>query len=278
MATTTGTYHGRWRTLPILGANVEGTIHDDDEARTHGFRRAIVGGSSVAQAAMPAVVDRFGQSWMEGGWITVKFAGPVYPDEEVREVAEPAAASGAIDLRIEARDGRVAAVGQAGLGTSVPWRAKEDGRRDPESAFPELEIGYRFPDVDFTIDAGVIERVCVSAGDDSPWYTTDSPWGAPIAPPIAVFNPTTKLQRDLGARFPVHQAGMNAEYRLATERPMFRDHPYLLQMWVVDKGVGARTWSWTTEFTVNDQHGTRCLTGRQQVKWFVPEHAEGAGE
>ena len=42
MTVSSDTYRGAWRVLPILGANTAGTIHDDDEASRHGFRRAIL--------------------------------------------------------------------------------------------------------------------------------------------------------------------------------------------------------------------------------------------
>ena len=98
-------HEGSWRLVPIYGPNLEGTIHDDEEARRHGFRRAIVGGPNVAQTIMPAVADRFGPVWIEGGWISIKFVGPVYPDERVREVSEPTADPDVMAVRVEAEGG-----------------------------------------------------------------------------------------------------------------------------------------------------------------------------
>ena len=92
-----------------------------------------------------------------------------------------------------------------------------------------------------------------------------------MVPPLMAFNPATGPQREESFAHPVHEAGMNAEFHMLTVRPMFHDREYLLSMRVVDKGVGARTWFWTSEFEVTDGDGARCLTGRQKLKWFPKE-------
>ena len=264
-------YRGAWRILPILGTNTKGTIHDDEEASRHGFRRAIVGGTGVAQAMMPAIVELLGPDWIEGGWLSVKFVGPVYPDEKVREVAEPTADPEIIDVRVEDEEGRIAAVGRVGMGREEPWHDDQVGSRGADQAFPDLPIGYAFEDVRFSIGEEAISRICDTAGDPTPWFREDSPWGGPIAPPLAAFNPATRPQRDLGLRQPVHEAGMNAEFHLVTVRPMFRDQDYNLSMTLVDKGTGARTWFWTSHFDVTDDEGVHYLSGRQKLKWFPKE-------
>lgn len=261
-------YEGPWRVVPIYGPNLEGTIHDDEEARRHGFRRAIVGGTNVAQTIMPAVAERFGPGWIEGGWISIKFVGPVYPDERVREVAEPTADLSVMDVRVETEEGRVAVAGRVGMGRTEPWDDAGIGTREPELAFPGVPIGFGFDTVRFSVGEEAVRLLCDSAGDFSPWFRGESPWGEPVVPPLMAFNPATAPQRDESLAHPVHEAGMNAEFHMVTVRPMFRDREYFLRMRVVDKGVGARTWFWTSEFDVTDDGGTRRLTGRQKLKWF----------
>ena len=266
-------HEGPWRVVPIYGPSLEGTIHDDEEARRHGFRRAIVGGPNVAQTIMPAVAERFGPGWIEGGWMSIKFVGPVYPDERVREVAEPTTDPSAMDVRVEAEDGRVAVVGSVGMGRTEPWSDAGIGTRGPERVFPGVPIGFRFDTVRFSIGEEAVRLLCDSAGDLSPWFRGDSPWGGPVVPPLMAFNPATGPQRDESFAHPVHDAGMNAEFHMVTVRPMFHDREYALRMRVVDKGVGARTWFWTSEFEVTDEDGARCMTGRQKLKWFPKQGA-----
>ena len=268
MTVQSNIFRGAWRFLPNQGEHAKGTIHDDDEARSRGFRRGIVGGPAVAQAIMPAVVDRFGPVWMERGWLSVKFVGPVYADEEVREVAEPTSSRDAIGVKVEARDGRIALVGQAGLGQDQPWRAEDDGQRGVDEGFPNLDIGYSFPDIHFKMEEDAILRLCETAGDNTPWFRAQTRWGGPVVPPIAVFNPATEPQRVMALDHPVDQAGMNGEFMLVTTRPMLRDNPYVLRMTVVDKGIGSQTWFCTTQFEVLDPDGSHFLTGRQKCKWF----------
>src|SRR5262245_23835994 len=81
-------FEGRWRKLENLSVNLKGSIHDDDEARKIGFRGGFVVGSTVATAALPAIIGLLGKEWMEGGWYSFSFVAPVYADDEVREVAE----------------------------------------------------------------------------------------------------------------------------------------------------------------------------------------------
>ena len=264
-------HEGPWRVVPIYGPNLEGTIHDDEEARRHGFRRAIVGGPNVAQTIMPAIAERFGPVWIEGGWMSIKFVGPVYPDERVREVAEPTTDPAAMDVRVEAEDGRVAVVGRVGMGRTEPWDDAEIGTREPERAFPGMPVGFGFDTVRFSVGEEEVRLLCDSAGDHSPWFRGESLWGGPVMPPLMAFNPATRPQRDKSFAHPVHEAGMNAEFHMVTERPMFHDREYSLRMRVVDKGVGARTWFWTSEFEVTGDDGARCLTGRQKLKWFPKE-------
>lgn len=261
-------FRGAWRFLPNQAEHVKGTIHDDHEARSRGFRRGIVGGPAVAQAIIPGVADRLGAKWIEGGWLSVKFVGPVYADEEVREVAESTSDSDVIRVKIEARNGRVALVGEAGLGHEEPWRAEEDGRRGADEGFPCLDIGFTFPDLHFKIDEDAALRLCEAAGDETPWFRGPTRWGGPVVPPIAVFNPATESQRVMALDHPVDQAGLNAEFMLLATRPMLRDQSYVLRMTIVDKGVGARTWFCTTQFEVLDTEGNRFLTARQKCKWF----------
>ena len=114
MADTQAVYVGKWRELENLAAESAGSIHDDATAQVMGFESGFVPGSTVGSAGFPAIVDRYGQRWFEGGWFSFKFITPVYTNEEVREVGEPSGRADDITISILNREGRVASVGRAG--------------------------------------------------------------------------------------------------------------------------------------------------------------------
>ncbi len=109
MTTADQLHQGQWRMLVNRSAQgrSNASIHDDAQAQSLGFRRGFVVGSTVATAALPAIVSRFGSDWFKGGWYTFKFVTPVYDDEEVREVAAPTGSNGDIEIRVETRDERL---------------------------------------------------------------------------------------------------------------------------------------------------------------------------
>jgi hypothetical protein len=168
-------YEGTWRRLANISAGRKGSIHDDDAARGMGFRGGFVPGSTVGQAAMPAIIARLGQQWMEGGWYSFKFVRPVYIDEEVREVGSELLADGTLPLQVEARDGRLCCDRAAGLGATLPWDSSEDGTHGADEVFPAMTIGDAFApselhvvaeEVAAMIAAAVVrERVAVGRSD-----------------------------------------------------------------------------------------------------------------
>ena len=99
-------YEGRPRVLLNLKPDGPGGPHDDNVARTLGFRRALVPGEAVAEAVMPAIVARFCTRFMEGGWLSVKMIAATHVDEELREIGESMeSAPDVLDLRLETSEG-----------------------------------------------------------------------------------------------------------------------------------------------------------------------------
>ncbi len=266
--TETRLFEGRWRQLPNLAANIKDSIHDDDRARELGFRGGFVPGPTVAEAIMPAILGHFGQQWFEGGWYDLKFITPVYMNEEVQEVAESLDDDGAIAVKLLTRDGRITCGGRAGLGTAVPWNAELDGKRMGDIAFPHLELGTQSDEVEFTVDRDDYLRQLDAAGSDSPWFRDASPWGGPIAPPVALMRQSRPLI-DLPLGEGVTPPGINADFQIVIERPVFTDRPYRTTSRLANKGVSGRCWFRTVEFTIVDEEGNRCAVGRQNVKWFA---------
>jgi hypothetical protein len=59
-------------------------IHDDEYARRHGFRAALVPGISLFAHMSRSLVDFMGRDWLERGSAEMRFIHPVYDGEEVR--------------------------------------------------------------------------------------------------------------------------------------------------------------------------------------------------
>ena len=261
-------FEGRWRTLPNLAAEVENSIHDDQRARALGFRGGFVPGPTVAEAVMPAIITLFGKRWFEGGWYDLKFIAPVYIDDEVREIAEAGSDENSVLLQLRTRDDRLTCGGRAGLGTDVPWQPEMDGQRGGETAFPHLELGTEADAREFRIGAEDFLTKLAVAGNDSAWFRESSPWGGAICPTIAMFRQSRRMQ-GLPIGEGVKQPGINADFQLVMEQPVFCDEPYTVRTRLADKGVSRRCWFRSVEFEISDLAGRRCARGRQNVKWFT---------
>ncbi len=259
---------GRWRTLPNLAADEKDSIHDDDRARELGFRRGFVPGPTVAEAVMPAIFGHLGQRWFEGGWYNLKFISPVYNDDEVQEVAELSDDGDAITVKLLTRDGRLTCGGHAGLGLNPPWDPDEDGRRGGEVAFPQFPLNQISEELEFTVQPQDFVPQLDAAGQDSPWFRESSPWGGPIAPAISLIRQAQDLMdRPLGDG--VELPGINADFQLVVQHPVFVGQRYRIARRIANKGVSGRCWFLTVEFTINDLDGNHCATGRQNAKWFT---------
>ncbi len=261
-------FEGCWRTLPNLAADIEDSIHDDARARELGFRGGFVPGPTVAEAVMPAILARFGKRWFEGGWYDLKFIAPVYIDDEVREVAESAASEDTIEVMLRTRDDRLTCGGRAGLGTGVPWQPGMDGRRGGDVAFPDLELGTPAGEREFRVEPGAFSTELAAAGNDSPWFRESSPWGAPIVPTIGLFWQSRWMQ-GLPIGNGVRPPGINADFQIVVEQPVFVGEAYTIRGRLADKGVSRRCWFRSVEFEILDRDDRRCARGRQNVKWFI---------
>ncbi len=269
-------HEGTWRRLANISADRKGSIHDDETARGMGFRGGFVPGSTVGQAAMPAIVAHFDQQWMEGGWYTFKFVRPVYVDEEVREVASAPLADGTLPLRVEARDGRLCCDGSAGLGATTPWDASQDGTRSAEEVFPAMTIGEASEPSELHVASDEVAAMIAAAGDRTPWYESESPWGDAVIPPERLMNAALNAVRDeIRTDDSVRNPGMWAEHSIVMEQPVFAGRDYTLTEHLADKGLSGRTAYVDFQFEVADESGARCATGRHKIKWILQSEHPG---
>ena len=264
-------FEGRYRRLINTAAEQKDSIHDDAQAQRLGFRGGFVPGSVVGTATMPAIVNAFGQKWMEGGWYSLTFVSPVYIDDEVRDVGTPA--DGDLTLQVLDRDGRLCCSGRAGLGANVPWDPAEDYTHGAEGVLPGIERGFEFVPHEFVPARDLCLGTVTSAGDETPWYTDSSPWGGPIVPLEYLHVVALHLMREPGQPRPprmtgIREPGMWAQHDLAFEGPVFQDRTYTMNERVADKGRSGRTIFLTYEFELFDG-AKRIARGRHKAKWLA---------
>ncbi|NDG93229.1 MAG: hypothetical protein EBY55_08830, partial [Gammaproteobacteria bacterium] len=94
-----------------------GSIHDDATATELGFRGGTVAGDIHMNQFPPVLVDLFGETWFEQGYLSLLFRNPTVDREEVQVFAE-VPAPGATETRVwmERADGLLVCEGSAGLG------------------------------------------------------------------------------------------------------------------------------------------------------------------
>ncbi len=260
---------GEWRRLHNQSSDDRASIHDDEVARASGFEAALVPGSTVGTAAMPAVFAWYGPRWMEGGWYELKFVDPVYEHDDVREIAEAAAGSEDIGVRIETSQGRLCCAGRAGLGGALPWASEQGGKRSAEEVLPDIDIGLTYDEAEFTVTPDDVAPLLQAAGEKSPWYREASPWGEPVVPPEWLMDIASQQRPPRALRYDgIRQPGMWSAHSLSVRRPLALATPYTMTCRVVDKGRSRRTIFLTHEFAVLDAEGGQVAVGRLQTKWF----------
>lgn len=88
-------------------------IHSTDTARAHGFRGALVGGVTAYGWTVRTITQALGESWLDNGWVHVKFVNPVYPGD----VLDVDVSDG--KLTVNNADG-ICFAGEVGVGRA-PW-------------------------------------------------------------------------------------------------------------------------------------------------------------
>ncbi len=169
--------------------HAEGSIHDDATAAAAGFRGGTVAGSIHLDHFPPLLVDAFGPTWFERGFLSMYFREPTTHLDPVQAAHGPG--DDFADAWIVAPDGGLVAEGAAGLSPYPPPTPLRRRDRRP------VDIA----DLDLLADAPLGERL-TTAGcrvnlqhqhrllDDPAllsqpldWYRDESPWGPPVACP-----------------------------------------------------------------------------------------------
>jgi hypothetical protein len=94
-------------------------IHTTAGAQEYGFKGAFVGGVTLYAWCVPTIVEALGDSWLDEGWVNLRFRRPVYPGAQIQ--VQVTAQDGSSGRLFEAADdGEKAIVGEVGLG-QAPW-------------------------------------------------------------------------------------------------------------------------------------------------------------
>ena len=180
--------HNRFLELP-------GSIHNNEVASKLGFRGGTVAGSVHMDQFVPLLLELFGPSWFETGSLSLYFRSATTDGEPVQARAErpDQPKDTQIAVSMNETDGTLVADGTASVGDpGVPSAvfARDLRPADPGSlrilaAFrPGESLGPLRLNPDAERQREVLERMT----EPLPWYSSDSPWGGPIAAPSTVVN------------------------------------------------------------------------------------------
>ena len=180
-----------------LSIESKGSIHDDSTANDLGFRAGTVAGDIHLEQFGGILVEAFGQSWFERGSLSLYFQNPTAHREPVEAFLELPAPGPLADTQVTARmatpEGLPVAEGTASVGTvnTLSALASRDRRLVDASGLrmlrgvtpgTPLDTQMRRPSV-------TDQERRVSNGSMTvplPWYTGESPWGAPVCSPLSM--------------------------------------------------------------------------------------------
>ena len=244
-------YSSDWRQLGNTASQKKGSIHDDGAAQNLGFRKAFVPGSVVANFATPAILERFGNAWLENGWYDFNFVSPVYIDKDVHTLARDD--EGEFICRVETRDGRLCAHATAGTGESLPWQTAGT----LADVFPKALIGTQFEKA-ITIRREDAEPMLRASHDQSrQWLDYVPPEQLmPIAMHMIDFK---RIPLDA-----IQHPGMWAQHAIALRAPILWNAPYHVRESLAEKGISGRTQYVTFQFHVYDNDNNEVAVGRHK--------------
>jgi len=236
-------------------AEEQGSIHDDKQARSVGYKGGLVPGPTGLAYITRRLVDFFGPAWVEGGRIALRFSRPAYDGERVtvhatvRERQErEGAAELSLDCWLENPEGKrcvegsaSCTVGEAPPPQPTPWpqvsavRARREERSDalPPMRYEDIVVGEELRPLSFRISSEEAALWAAGADDHSPWYVQASPFGGAIVHPARFsVDPIRLIRHNYQPR---GMPGIFAACDLAYRAPGFVDRGYTVSGYVVDK-------------------------------------------
>jgi hypothetical protein len=172
------------------------TIHDDNIGKKIGMRGGVVAGIQHLDLFAPLVLNAFGEKWFETGSISMFYTYATLDGEEVRATLQ-CPPKGKNDVQVEARvempDGRVVATGTLSYGNpeEKSYLQVQELKTSPQKDLRILKgahAGYEMTDFEDILNGSALEKWTVFLEDSLQWYSTNSPWGPPIAPLSRIIN------------------------------------------------------------------------------------------
>ncbi len=256
-------------------------IHDDEVARSLGFKGGFVGGPVLMGVATPAIFASFGHEWYENGTYSVRWVRPVYAGDEIRvaweEVKPDSGDSRKISFRLEKRDGEQttfgwASIGEAGSELKPPWeRGTATPAQSADDLAPELHVGDKQPPFEFCLSReDQIARLDKIRELDW-WYRSVSPWGPPILHPseLGTLVLTGARQRTEPRPSRLPRTPMYAGFDVVFEGPMFVDRTYRSEPHLCDKGRTERSMFTVTEHRISDDRGKVVAIARGKGRYLL---------
>ncbi len=248
------------------------SIHDADQARRLGFRGSAVAGTTHLDCFVPPMLDVYGQRWFEEGCLSLYFDNVVVSGESIQAVVRrPGAGEDQSEVWARFVDDPDMSVAHGTAGLGGPGRSELSTRdlrlADPASlrllkgVTPGAPIGETVRTVALADQAHNIETGVMN--EPLPWYTSESPWGGPIASPTQ----TASLMLGVlygadGSYLPAlapaigHTPAMFGAAEVAYVRgPIFTDQPYQVTGQVVGVGESPKTEYFWWDASARDEDG-----------------------
>lgn len=154
----------------------ENRIHTDAMARRFGFAGGLVPGVELYAYMTHLPVLRWGEAWLAGGWMTCRFAAPVYDGEDA--IVSAAATAAGLDIAL-ASQGAACAGGTAGeagvrpaLSLPTAVRPPAPGER-PAASATSLAVGRALATRGERMDAAALGQYLRDIRETNRMYARD---------------------------------------------------------------------------------------------------------
>jgi hypothetical protein len=271
---------GPWERPINIAANRVASIHDDDMAKRLGFAGAIVSGRTHLSTFVPLLLDAFGNHWFEKGTLSIEFRYGTLDREEVRAtLGEPPAGArdAQVEARLERRDGTIVAIGSASVGESAEptWVSRKDPNAYDLGSYElvaAVKPGDKFEEREIVLSMAAAERMA-SGTVALPWYTSESPWGPPIASPALMVNALGSACGAYLREHPISGVAIDGATELRNiNGPIFLGRSYRVTGEIVGRGKSPRTEYFWYDSRLTDESG--LAVAEMRLQWRTMKRAE----
>lgn len=256
---------------------IKDSIHNDAVASKLGFRGGTVAGSIHLELFPPVLLQAFGNRWFERGTLSIKFRNATTDRELVRaHVRQPSldATDAQVGVWIEREDGMLVGEGTASVGDPGERTALQSidlslFEAKAPRILADLKAGDTIPEAD--VDAALkhqLDRLDVIT-EPLDWYSSDSPWGGPVASPATLVHylythPARVIGRQAGEAVGLFGA---IEIRHANG-PLVLDRQYRVGGEILALGESPKTeYVWFESYAATPE-GERVAEMRMQLRWM----------